>query len=139
MRTKRNWSLIQMFTNGMVHIRNRSRTGSIFVADDQIDDLEWLWSGCTYANWWWLVDVDSVKLPNIDLDVVSHIDSVSYYDSFCIDIYEQALALINEGMYYKLTFRCISTHNCRFRGFVNLNSFIAVETLIALTFKMVIN
>ena len=57
------------------------------------------------------VDVDNVELPNIDLDVVSHIDSVSYYDSFCIDIYEQALALINEGMYYKLTFRCIFTHN----------------------------
>ena len=41
MRTERNWSPIQMWTNGMVDIRNRGRTGAISLVNEQVDDLEW--------------------------------------------------------------------------------------------------
>ena len=41
MRTERNWSPIQMWTNGMVDNCNHGHTGSISIADDHIDDLEW--------------------------------------------------------------------------------------------------
>ena len=102
MRTERNWSPIQMWTNGMVDIRNRSRTSSISVADDQIDDLEWYGydpdAPTPTDDGLSVVDVDDVHLPDINLDIISHINPLAHSDSFGIDIYEQALVLINEEM-----------------------------------------
>jgi hypothetical protein len=102
MRTERNWSPIQMWTNGMVDIRHRSRTGSISVADNQVDDLEWYGydpnAPTPTDDGLSIVDVDNVDLPDIDLAVISHINPLAHSDSFGIDIYEQALASINERM-----------------------------------------
>ena len=102
MRTERNWSAIQMWTNGMVDIHNSNQTTSISVADDQIDDLEWYGHDPDAPrptdDGLSVVDVDDVHLPDINLDVISHINPLAHSDSFGIDIYEQALALINEEM-----------------------------------------
>lgn len=38
MRTERNWSPIQMWTNGMVDNCNHGHTGYISISDDHIDD-----------------------------------------------------------------------------------------------------
>ena len=82
MRTEWNWSPIQMWTNGMVDIRNRGHTGSISMADEQIDDLECYGydpdaptptdDGLSF------VDVDDIELPDIELDVLSHINPLAH-------------------------------------------------------------
>ena len=41
-----------------------------------------------------IVDVDDVELPDVELDVLSHINPLGHSDSFGIDLYEEALALI---------------------------------------------
>ena len=86
----------------MVDIRNRSRISSIFVADDQIDDLEWYSydpdAPTPTDDGLSVVDVDDVHLPDINLDIISHINPLAHSDSSGIDIYEQALVLINEEM-----------------------------------------
>ena len=86
----------------MVDIRNRSRTSSISVADDQIDDREWYGydpdAPTPTDDGLSVVDVDDVHLPDINLDIISHINPLAHSDSFGIDIYEQALVLINEEM-----------------------------------------
>ena len=98
MRTERNWSPIQMWTNGMVDIRNRGRTGAISLVNEQVDDLEWYGydpdAPTPTDDGLSIVDVDDVELPDVELDVLSHINPLGHSDSFGIDLYEEALALI---------------------------------------------
>ncbi len=78
MRTERNWSPIQMWTNGMVDIRNRGRTGAISLVNEQVDDLEWYGydpdAPTPTDDGLSIVDVDDVELPDVELDVLSHIN-----------------------------------------------------------------
>ena len=87
----------------MVDIRHRSRTGSVYAVDEQIDDLEWYGydpdAPTPTDDGLSTVDVDDVDLPDVDLDVItSHINPLAHSDSFGIDIYEKALTLINQRM-----------------------------------------
>jgi hypothetical protein len=42
-----------------------------------------------------IVDVDDIELLDVELDVLSHINPLAHSESFGVDIYEEALALIS--------------------------------------------
>ena len=103
MRTERNWSPVQMWTNGMVDIRSHGRTGAVDVsmASEQVDELEWYGydpnAPTPIDNGLSIVNVDDIllDLPDVELyDITHNINPLAYSDSFGIDIYEQALNLI---------------------------------------------
>ena len=98
LRTERNWSPVQMWTNGMVDIRNRGNTGSVWL-DEQVDDLEWYGydpdAPTPSDDGLSIVDVNDIAVPDIEVDhITQNINPLAFSDSFGIDIYEQALNMM---------------------------------------------
>ena len=102
-RTERNWSPAQMWTNGMLDIRNHSLYGiSDIIDSNQIpDDLEWFgfdpYAPTPDDDGLSTVDVEDVHLDlpdEIAFMLRSRCDPLSISDSFGIDLYQQALTLL---------------------------------------------
>ena len=101
MRTERNWSSIQMWTNGMVDIRNHGFSGAVGVSGsaEEVQDLEWYGydsdAPIPSDDGMSTVEVDDIDLPDLEVDELTcQINPLAYSDSFGIDIYEQALSLV---------------------------------------------
>ena len=105
-RTERNWSPLQIWTNGMVDIRNNSIAAvSDFHHGTAIDDLEWFGydpdapapgdDGLSFVQ----VEDVNFDLPEIVLqELVREVDPLEYSDSFGIDVYQKALSTILTAM-----------------------------------------
>lgn len=105
-RTERNWSPLQIWTNGMVDIRNNSIAAvSDFHHGTAIDDLEWFGyvsdapapgdDGLSFVQ----VEDVNFDLPEVVLqEFVREVDPLECSDSFGIDVYQKALSTILNTM-----------------------------------------
>ena len=108
MRTERNWSPIQMWTNGLLDMRNHhfSAVADIADLDSNVDDLEWFGFD-PHAPTPDDEGLTTVVVDDVVIDIEDYIlDQIRNYsnplqdsDSFGIDLYQDVLSfLVNAGI-----------------------------------------
>ena len=108
MRTERNWSPLQIWTNGMLDMRNHQISGVTDVVDSEtdIDELDWFGFD-PYAPTPDDDGLTTVVVDDVSIDVEDHIlvqlkNSIyplQNSDSFGVDLYQDAfLFLLNAGV-----------------------------------------
>lgn len=110
MRTERNWSPLQMWTNGMLDIRNHLVSGVSDVAGSEtdVDDLEWFGFDPSAPTpddeGLSTVEVYDIAIEDIVDDHIlaqlrNSINPLQNSDSFDIDLYQDCLSfLLNAGI-----------------------------------------
>ena len=102
-RTEHNWTPLQIWTNGMLDMRNHALCGISGVADSnirEVEDLEWYgfdpYAPRPHDDGLSTVELDDVDIDNED-DVITilrnSIDPLAVSNSFGIDLYMKALSL----------------------------------------------
>ena len=106
MRTERNWSSLQMWTNGVLDIRNHSVIGISDIAEsgEDNDDLEW-YGFDPFAPTPSDDGLSTVEIEDVHVDLASdivallrqNVDPLQHSDSFGIDLYQDALVLLTQA------------------------------------------
>ena len=106
MRTERHWSPFQMWTNGVLDIRNHSLVGISDVAESggDVDDLQWYgydpFAPTPSDDGLSTVEVEDVNidLPTDTLTLLrQNIDPLQHSDSFGIDLFQNGLLLLMQA------------------------------------------
>ena len=105
MRTERHWSPFQMWTNGVLHIRNHSLVGISDIAESgDVDDLQWYgydpFAPTPSGDGLSTVEVEDVNidLPTDTLALLrQNIDPLQHSDSFEIDLFQNGLLLLMQA------------------------------------------
>ena len=106
MRTERHWSPFQMWTNGVLDIRNHSLVGISDIAESggDVDNLEWYgydpFAPTPSDDGLSTVEVEDVNidLPTDTLTLLrQNIDPLQHSDSFGIDLFQNGLVLLMQA------------------------------------------
>jgi len=106
MRTERHWSPFQMWTNGVLDIRNHSLIGISDIAEsrEDIDYLEWYgfdpFAPTPSDDGLSTVDVEDVNI-DLPIDILTmlrqSIDPLQHSNSFGIDLFQNALLVLTQA------------------------------------------
>ena len=106
MRTERHWSPFQMWTNGVLDIRNHSLVGISDIAESggDVDDLEWYgydpFVPTPSDDGLSTVEVEDVNI-DLPIDILTllrqNIDPLQHSDSFGIDLFQNGLVLLMQA------------------------------------------
>ena len=105
-RTERNWSPLQIWTNGMIDMRNQMITAVSDVADGtNVDNFEWFGydpnAPTPSDDGLSVVEVEDVNahLPHaVFQQLIREVNPLEYSDSFGIDVYQRALSTVFTAM-----------------------------------------